>query len=166
MRAKLRRWLRDIVVLLLIAVAAMWAADVLRKPTLPQGFISAPLHTLDGEQVSLATLSRERPLLVYVWATWCGICRYTTPSVATLAQEGGNVITVALRSGDNGTLETWLTRKGYTMPVVNDATGQLARQWGVQVTPTLWVIANGKVTSVTTGWTSGWGMRLRLWLAS
>ncbi|HIB5931927.1 TPA: protein disulfide oxidoreductase, partial [Klebsiella pneumoniae] len=24
----------------------------------------------------------------------------------------------------------------------------------------------GEVKSVTTGWTSGWGMRLRLWLAS
>ncbi|ADO46926.1 protein disulfide oxidoreductase [[Enterobacter] lignolyticus] len=166
MRAKLRRWLREILMLLLIAAAAMWAMDTLRKPALPQGFISTPLHTLDGEQVFLATLSRERPLLVYVWATWCGICRYTTPSVATLAQEGGNVMTVALRSGDNSTLEKWLSRKGYAIPVVNDATGQLARQWDVQVTPTLLVIDNGEVTSITTGWTSGWGMRLRLWLAS
>ncbi|HBZ3628466.1 TPA: protein disulfide oxidoreductase, partial [Klebsiella quasipneumoniae] len=28
------------------------------------------------------------------------------------------------------------------------------------------VIYRGEVKSVTTGWTSGWGMRLRLWLAS
>jgi hypothetical protein len=28
------------------------------------------------------------------------------------------------------------------------------------------VISRGEVKSVTTGWTSGWGMRLRLWLAS
>lgn len=33
------------------------------------------------------------------------------------------------------------------------------------VTPCeLLVISRGEVKSVTTGWTSGWGMRLRLWL--
>jgi hypothetical protein len=53
-----------------------------------------------------------------------------------------------------------------TLPTVNDPSGQLARQWDIQVTPTLVVISHGEVKSVTTGWTSGWGMRLRLWLAS
>lgn len=53
-----------------------------------------------------------------------------------------------------------------TLPTVNDPSGQLARQWDIRVTPTLVVISQGEVKSVTTGWTSGWGMRLRLWLAS
>lgn len=53
-----------------------------------------------------------------------------------------------------------------TLPTVNDPSGQLARQWDIQVTPTLVVISQGEVKSVTTGWTSSWGMRLRLWLAS
>ncbi len=97
---------------------------------------------------------------------WCGVCRYTTPSVASLAADSGNVLTVALRSGDNVTLEKWLTRKKLALPTVNDPSGQLARQWDIQVTPTLVVISQGEVKSVTTGWTSGWGMRLRLWLAS
>ena len=52
------------------------------------------------------------------------------------------------------------------MPTVNDASGELAREWDVKVTPTLVVISHGEVKSITTGWTSGWGMRLRLWLAS
>ncbi|HCQ8170749.1 protein disulfide oxidoreductase, partial [Klebsiella pneumoniae subsp. pneumoniae] len=52
------------------------------------------------------------------------------------------------------------------LPTVNDPSGQLARQWDIQVTPTLVVISQGEVKSVTTGWTSSWGMRLRLWLAS
>jgi protein-disulfide isomerase-like protein with CxxC motif len=53
-----------------------------------------------------------------------------------------------------------------TLPTVNDPAARLARQWDVQVTPTLIVISRGEVKSITTGWTSGWGMRLRLWLAS
>jgi hypothetical protein len=31
--------------------------------------------------------------------------------VASLAADGGNVLTVALRSGDNATLEKWLARR-------------------------------------------------------
>ncbi|HEY2452285.1 MAG TPA: protein disulfide oxidoreductase [Scandinavium sp.] len=166
MRAKLKRWLREGIVLLLIAAAAMLVMDQFRKPALPAAFISAPLQTLDGKRVDLAEMSRERPLLVYVWATWCGVCRYTTPSVAKIAQEGGNVMSVAMRSGDDATLSTWLARKHYALPTINDAQGQIARSWQVQVTPTLVIISKGEVKSVTTGFTSGWGMKLRLWWAA
>lgn len=165
MRAKLKRWLREGVVLLLIAAAAMLVMDQFRQPTLPATFVSTPLQTLDGKPVSLAEMSQDRPLLVYVWATWCGVCRYTTPSVAKIAEEGGNVISVALRSGDDATLSNWLARKHYAIPTVNDASGQLSRSWQVQVTPTLMIISKGEVKSVTTGFTSGWGMKLRLWWA-
>ncbi|WP_255478184.1 thioredoxin domain-containing protein, partial [Serratia sp. ME43] len=41
-----------------------------------------------------AQLSHERPLLVYFWASWCGVCRFTTPDVARLQAAGGNVLTV------------------------------------------------------------------------
>ncbi|WP_330985927.1 MULTISPECIES: protein disulfide oxidoreductase [Enterobacterales] len=165
MRAKLKRWLREGIVLLLIAAAVMLVMDQFRKPTLPATFVSAPLQTIDGETVDLAAMSQERPLLVYVWATWCAVCRYTTPAVANIAEEGGNVMSVALRSGDDATLTQWLTRKKYALPVVNDEQGTLSRQWQIQVTPTLVVISKGEVKSVTTGFTSGWGMKLRLWWA-
>lgn len=166
MRSKALRWLREGIVWLLIALAAVLITDQFRKPSLPATLISTPLQTLDGESVDLAQRSHDRPLLVYVWATWCGVCRYTTPSVSSLAAEGGNVMSVALRSGDNATLERWLAKKKMTLPTVNDASGSLSRQWDVQVTPTLVVISHGEVKSITTGWTSSWGMRLRLWLAS
>ena len=160
------RLVRELALWLLIGVAVSVAVDYFRQPALPQNFSATTLHTLDGEPVNLAAMSEERPLLVYVWATWCGVCRYTTPSVAALAEQGGNVMSVALRSGDNATLEKWLAKKKMALPTVNDASGDLARQWDVQVTPTLVVISHGEVKSITTGWTSIWGIRLRLWLAS
>lgn len=165
MRAKLLRWLREGMVLLLIAAGVMLVVDQFRKPDLPPAFVSTPLHTLDGNTLDLKALSDERPLLVYVWATWCGVCRYTSPSVASLAEEGGNVVTVALRSGDDSTLSHWLKKKKYAMQVVNDEQGQLSRLWQIQVTPTVLVISKGEVKSVTTGFTSRWGMKLRLWWA-
>lgn len=69
---------RQILIWLLIVAAVSLAVDYLRRPALPQNFSSMPLQTLDGRTVDLAAMSHERPLLLYVWATWCGVCRYTT----------------------------------------------------------------------------------------
>ncbi len=96
---------------LLIGAAVSPAVDYFRQPALPQNFSATSLQTLDGRTLDLNAMSQQKPLLLYVWATRCGVCRYTTPSVASLAADGGNVLTVALRSGDNATLEKWLTGK-------------------------------------------------------
>lgn len=165
MRSKWRRWLREILLMLLIAAAVIWGVDQLRKPELPASFFAVPVQTLDGERPSIAALSAERPLLIYVWATWCAICRYTTPAVEKLTQEGGNVLSVALRSGDDVRLAQWMAKKGLTLPVVNDPRGVLAQEWQVGVTPTLVFVFKGEVKGTTTGWSSYWGMKLRLWWA-
>jgi len=101
----------------------MLLMDAWRAPHLPASFDSTPLQTLDGETVTLAALSKDEPVLLYFWASWCGVCRFTTPEVARLRSEGENVMTIALRS------------------------------------------AQGRVVSTTSGWTSYWGMKFRLWWA-
>lgn len=73
--SKLPRLLRELGVWLLIGVAVSLAVDSFRQPALPQNFSATALHTLDGQPVDLIAMSKERPLLVYVWATWCGVCR-------------------------------------------------------------------------------------------
>lgn len=160
--ARLRRWARELLVLLLILLVAAFGMDWLRAPQAPAAFDSHMLTTLSGQQVSLAQLSQDKPLLVYFWASWCGVCRFTTPYVAKLADEGSNVLTVALRSGDDRQVAQWMAGKRVTLPVVNDPQGQLSAQWQIGVTPTLVVISKGKVVQSTTGWTSYWGMKLRL----
>lgn len=158
---RLKRWLREAAVLVLIAAAIIWGMDWLRAPQLPADLAQKPLTTLQGE-VNLATLSQDKPVLVYVWATWCGVCKLTTPTVAALSQNGTQVVTVALRSGDDPRVATWLEKKGLRGPAVNDAVSQ---RWDISVTPTFIVLQQGKVVSTTTGWSSSWGLKLRLWWA-
>ena len=165
MVSKLRRWLREGLIFLTLLAGGMLLMDVRRAPQAPTSFNSTPLNTLDGERVTLAALSEEEPLLIYFWATWCGVCRYTTPDVARLQAQGKNVLTIAVRSGDEQTLTHWLARKGLSFPVINDANGALSRRWDISVTPTLVVVSKGQVVSTTSGWTSYWGMVLRLWWA-
>ena len=104
-------------------------------------------------------------MLIYFWASWCGVCRFTTPEIARLHSEGENVITIALRSGNEVEVMRWLARKGVDFPVINDADGTISRSWDISVTPTLVVMSHGRVVSTTSGWTSYWGMKLRLWWA-
>lgn len=165
MKSKLKRWGREALVIVMIVITIVVLMDLWRAPKMPATFDSTPLHTLDGQAVTLNSLSEERPLLLYFWASWCGVCRYTTPSVAQLVSEGENVMTIALRSGEPQEVSRWLASKKVQLPVVNDASGELSRNWQIGVTPTLVVFYKGEVVSSTTGWTSYWGMKLRLWWA-
>ncbi|RJT20725.1 protein disulfide oxidoreductase [Buttiauxella izardii] len=165
MKSKLRRWGKEALVMMVIFITIVVLMDLWRAPKMPATFDSTPLHTLDGNAVTLSALSEDRPLLLYFWASWCGVCRYTTPSVAELVGEGENVMTIALRSGAPQEVSRWLTQKKVQLPVVNDASGELSRHWQIGVTPTLVVLYKGEVVPSTTGWTSYWGMKLRLWWA-
>ena len=166
MKSKLRRWGKEALVMVVIFITIVVLMDLWRAPKMPATFDSTPLHTLDGNSVTLSTLSEERPLLLYFWASWCGVCRYTTPSVAQLAEEGENVMTIALRSGAAVDVSRWLEQKKVQLPVVNDASGELSRNWQIGVTPTLVVLYKGEVVSSTTGLTTYWGMKARLWWAA
>lgn len=159
-QSRWRRWGKEALWLLLMALVISTLLDLWRSPTLPEGAMSAPVTLQDGNNTDLATLSQGKPLLVYYWASWCGVCRFTTPTVQQLWQEGENVLTVALRSGKG------MSKKGLTFPTHNDESGELAAQWQVGVTPTFLVIKDGKLVSSTTGWSSKWGLQLRLWWAS
>ncbi|HDS9358880.1 TPA: protein disulfide oxidoreductase [Enterobacter chengduensis] len=163
--AKLRRWAREGIIIVLLALAVMWGVDQYRKPDLPASFSATPMQSIDGRTFDIAALSQERPLLIYVWATWCSICRFTSPSVDKIAKEGGNVVSIAMRSGDDAKLARWVEKKQLTMPVINDANGALSQEWQVSVTPTLVIVSKGQVVSTTTGWTSYRGMKLRMWWA-
>ena len=166
MVSKLRRWLREGLILLALLVVVTVLVDAWRAPQVPPSFDSTPLQTVDGETVTLGKLSEEKPVLLYFWASWCGVCRFTTPDVARLHQEGVNVMTIALHSGSESDVSRWLTRKNVTFPVINDASGEISRRWEISVTPTLVIVSKGEVVSTTSGWTSYWGMKLRLWWAN
>ncbi|MFA3761794.1 protein disulfide oxidoreductase [Yersinia sp. 2544 StPb PI] len=164
--SRLKRWGKELVILLVLVTVVSLAMDWLRSPQVPADWGDVSLQTLEGQTVSLKAMSQDKPLLIYFWATWCGVCKFTSPSVNQLVQEGENVMTVALRSGEAPQLERWLTKKGYRLPVINDPRGELSAQWQVSVTPTLVILYQGKMVQNTSGWSSYWGMKLRLWLAS
>lgn len=161
----LRRWGKEFLLLLVLLFIASQAMDYWRKPDTPDLQAIGTLTLTDGKQVSIAQLSAEKPLLVYFWASWCGICKLTSPSVSELSASGYNVMSVAIRSGDDTRLAKGMAVKGYDFPVINDPDGKISQQWGVNVTPTFVIYDKGEMVSYTSGWTSKPGLLLRLWRA-
>ncbi len=119
---------------------------------------------LDGKPVALAAFA-GRPVLVHFWATWCPICRAEEDSIDALARDVP-VITVAMQSGNRADGVQFLRKEGLSFPVLNDPDGALAAQWGVRAVPASFIVDGaGQIRFVEIGYTTGVGLRLRLWLA-
>lgn len=160
-----KRGLRYILLLLGSLLLVFMLLDFFRAPSAPADFATHSLHTIDGRDVTLAELSDKKPMLVYFWGSWCGICRHISPHIDRLHARGFNVLSVALRSGDDIRVVQYLNGAHLSMPVVNDPQGEMASAWEVNVTPTILIISKGEVVQTTIGWTSYAGLRLRLWWA-
>lgn len=105
------------------------------------------------------------PTLVYFWGSWCPVCKTTSPSVSTLADEGDyQIISIALSSGSHEDIQGYQKEHGYNFKTINDDNGEMSKQWGVAVTPSIFYInQEGEITAISTGMTSLWGMKFRLW---
>ncbi|MDR8522764.1 protein disulfide oxidoreductase [Shewanella fidelis] len=162
---KLLGWLKQLLLMLLLltlfsAVLDIWRGRDIPKTNLP----NIQATTLQGEQIDLLAMSHEQPVLLYFWGTWCPVCSFVSPSVNILA-DSYPVVSVAMTSGVDEKLQRYLKHKDYEFVVINDPHGEIAKQWSVQVTPTLMVIKDGELSYYTSGFTSLPGMWWRMLLA-
>ncbi|WP_062268486.1 protein disulfide oxidoreductase [Endozoicomonas arenosclerae] len=166
MSKRLGKIIREAFFTLLIGAAVMTAYNTYLQKDMPTG-IAPELRAMpiNGEQVDLRSLSEKGPVLLYFWASWCRVCHWVSPAVSDLS-ENYQVVTVALASGDNERVAKYLGVKELRFPVINDHDGSVSRDWNVSVTPSIFVIRNGEIETVTTGFTTKLGMLIRLWLNS
>ena len=107
-----------------------------------------------------------KPVLVHFWATWCPICRTEQGAIDAIAHDHPEVITVAMQSGKQEDVIRFMQQQGLTFPALNDTDGSISHAWGVNAVPASFIISpDGKIHFVEVGYTTGFGLRLRLWLA-
>ena len=104
-------------------------------------------------------------MLVHFWATWCPVCRAEQDTIEALAKDHPTV-TVAMQSGAAAVVAEHLNKEALSFPVLNDPDGAISAEWGVRAVPTSFVVDGaGQIRFVEVGYTTGLGLRLRLWLA-
>jgi thiol-disulfide isomerase/thioredoxin len=147
------------VLLLLLALEAFLTREAV-------GVIAPSIDatTLGGQRFSLQQF-RGKPSVVHFWASWCPVCELEQGMVDSLARDLP-MITVAMQSGTPDEVSDYLVKQGVTYPVINDERSWLSSQYGVKAVPASFILdSNGKVRFATRGYTTGWGLRARLWLA-
>jgi peroxiredoxin len=159
--ARWKRWLRDILVVVAVVAAVQWwqGRDLTRGDAPPLAG-----HLLDGRLASLGDY-RGEPVLVHFWATWCPICRLEEDAIDAIARDHA-VLTVATSSGTPEELAAYLGERDLSFAVLPDEDGSLARLWGVSGVPATFVVDGaGRIAHATVGYSTGWGLRARLWWA-
>lgn len=122
---------------------------------------------IQGNHVQLPAITphNRAPTLIYFWGSWCPVCRVTSPMVESVSQEYP-VVSVAVASGEDIDIQTYMQQQGYTFTVLNDVNGHWSQQWGALAFPAIYIIdAKGQIRFITSGATTSIGMKLRLWLA-
>lgn len=87
--------------------------------------------TFSDRNFATEVLDSPLPVVVDVWAPWCGPCRVMNPIIENIAAQFAGVVKVGKLNADE-----------------NDAT---ATQYQVQAIPTLLVFQNGKLVDRVTG---------------
>ena len=75
-------------------------------------------------------LEADKPVLIDVWAVWCGPCKMLSPVVDQIAEENADI---------------------KVCKVDVDEEGQLAQQFGIMSIPTLLVFKGGELVEKTVG---------------
>lgn len=159
-----QRWFRltleVISILLLLLALRAWMQRGMVDGAVPQ----LEGRLLNDESYSLLADSR-RPLLVHFWASWCPVCKLEQESIQSISDDYP-VITIAMQSGEAHEVVAYMRQESLHFPVINDPNGMLSRRFGVQGVPSTFIVAdNNTIVFRETGYTTGIGLRLRLWLA-
>lgn len=148
----------------IFAALFIFAGQFLVNQDLVNGTPPAIAQTTLANENAMQRISKG-PAVLYFWAEWCGICRSMQGTVSEVLRDYPGV-TVAVRSGDDAKLESYLRDKQLQWPVINDQDGSIGQRYGIKGVPALFFInAAGDIVFTTVGFTSEWGLRARLWLA-
>lgn len=148
---------------------AMWAIVAFGAPRLggQSAFPPLPavaLQRLDGQPVRLAALE-GKPMVVNIWATWCGPCRSELPMLVKASRQMDDVRFVFVDHGEPAaTVAKYLQDAGLDpRHVLLDTHGTLMQDYRLPGCPaTLFVTPTGEVRAVHLGVLSAAALRVQL----
>lgn len=103
-----------------------------------------------GSSTSLAALPQGRPMLVNVWAQWCGPCRKEAPHLAAVHKKlGSKIAFIGIDSNDPRPelAIAFAQEAGWTWPQLVDPDWSLRGKLGVGMPHTVLVDAEGHIVA-------------------
>ena len=160
MRKKLKHYMKEIIFFVLIMTLFANLLSLYKS----QSLNNAPLFLKDVQLLNNTTyiITPDKPILIHFWATWCPTCKLEADNIEFLSKHF-EVLTIAVDSKDDATVQKYLDAHGYTFHVVNDPHNQLASLFKIQGLPTTFIYdKNKKLIFSDVGYSSTLSMYLKM----
>ena len=155
MKKKLLKFIKEIIVFILIATVLSNAISLYRSMRLNKSTLISSLH-----------VDKDKPVMVHFWATWCPVCKTEIDNIQRLSKDY-QVITIVVKSGTTQEIKNYLKKRDFNFNIINDEDASLAQKFGVNIYPTTFIYnKNKELVFSDVGYTSTLGLYLRMWWAS
>lgn len=143
MNRTLASWTRPSLLTAALLLTSLGAWAQFDKQAWPAKTLSPVLNLQDlqGRTWTSAGL-KGRVVVLNFWATWCPPCKEEMPTLQDLHDSPQAPVVIAVNVKEpKSRVQTFLSQRNLSLPVVLDERGDLARQWGVRAYPTTVLIA-------------------------
>lgn len=124
--------------------------------------INAPM--LNGQYFNLYQ-NKTRPILVHFWASWCPVCKLEQSNIQNISEDY-EVITIAMQSGHDAEVKQFMNDEKLSFNVINDEFRIISQKYNIKGVPVSFIVdKDNKIDFVEVGYTTEWGLKLRLWWA-
>ena len=106
--------------------------------------VAAPEFTLpqlDGKPLSLSDL-RGRVVVMEFWATWCGPCRFSLPSLEAIYRRyrDRGVTVLLINQGESAEQARRWAKRRFTAPILLGQDGRVGQRYGAHGIPKLLIV--------------------------
>ncbi len=152
--------IKEITIILVLLFIMSNIISYIRAPDLG----SSQLPQIDAKLIDGSTFSvgKGKPLIIHFWTTSCPACKLEAPNIETVSKEY-DVLTVAVNSGSDEEVKTYIQENGLSFKVLNDVNGSWTTEFNIEVFPTTFIYdAKGKLRFTEVGYTTTAGLLARL----
>ena len=129
---------------LIAAVVVGWlTASLVSNPVAAEEINAAPdwqRVTTTGDTFHISEAVKERPVVLFFWASWCPYCKALMPHLQSIRLEyGDDIEIVAVQLKDKADAGDFMRKAGYDFTVIGQA-GKIADLYDVFTTPGLIIV--------------------------
>lgn len=161
----LKKIVKETAIMVLMVFVISNVLSYIRKPDLDNSQLPMIKTEMINDKVFEMKQIEGKPVLIHFWATWCPTCKAEADNIERLSQYY-EVVTFAVKSGENEELLKYMNGRGFNYRVINDIDGKWASIYNIEGYPTTFIYdRDGQVSFTEVGYSSTLGLALRMWWA-